>query len=148
LRCGAGDEFWLKRGFGTQLRRIFYKNSWPRGCPWEPCVLQPHAGQRHDKHGIPLTNDLTGATLLADKGYDSDAFLKKLKKQGVQAVIPPKKNRKIQRAYDRHLYRERHLIECFFEKIKHFRRIFSRFDKTGEAYMGFIHLSSSMILLR
>jgi transposase len=59
-----------------------------------PVAFSLTAGQRHDKHGIPLTKDLEDTTLLADKGYDSDAFLKKLKKQGVTAVIPPKKTAK------------------------------------------------------
>jgi transposase len=59
-----------------------------------PVSFSLTAGPRHDKHGIPLTKDLADTTLLADKGYDSDAFLKKLKKKGVQAVIPPKKTEK------------------------------------------------------
>ena len=63
-------------------------------------------------------------------------------------VIPPKKNRKTQREYDLHVYKERHLIECFFGKIKHFRRVFSGFDKTAQAFMGFLNFVGVLIWLR
>ena len=59
-----------------------------------PVAFSLTAGQRHDKHGIPLTKDLKGTTLLADKGYDNNAFLKSLEKQNVTAIIPPKKTEK------------------------------------------------------
>ncbi|WCR59361.1 MAG: hypothetical protein PG978_000797 [Wolbachia endosymbiont of Ctenocephalides felis wCfeF] len=63
------------------------------------------------------------------------------------AVIPPKRNRKVQRGYDKHVYKERHLIECFFGKIKNFRRIFSRFDKTAEVFMGFLNFVGALVWL-
>ncbi|NUX01451.1 transposase, partial [Wolbachia endosymbiont of Madathamugadia hiepei] len=82
-----------------------------------------------------------------DKGYDSDAFVASLENRKCKAVIPPKRNRKVQRDYDKHLYKERHLIECFFGKIKNFRRVFSRFDKTAEVFMGFLNFVGSLIWL-
>jgi transposase len=63
-------------------------------------------------------------------------------------VIPPKKNRLAQREYDRHLYRERHLIECFIGKIKHYRRVFSRFEKLSKNYLGFLSFVSALVWLR
>lgn len=61
---------------------------------------------------------------------------------------PAVKGDKAQRPYDRWLYRERHLIECFINKIKHFQRVFSRLDKLASRYMGFFHFVSSLIWLR
>jgi len=63
-------------------------------------------------------------------------------------VIPPKRNRTEVREYDRHLYHERHLIECFIGKIKHYRRVFSRFEKLSKNYLGFLSFVSALIWLR
>ncbi|WP_152565167.1 IS5 family transposase [Methylobacter sp. BBA5.1] len=65
--------------------------------------------------------------LAADKGYDSDAFIETLQNQAIEVVIPPRSHRKQSRTCDWFIYKKRHLIECFFNKIKHYRRIFSRF---------------------
>jgi transposase len=106
-------------------------------------------GQRHDiTQADSLTEDISSNTLLADKGYDSNAFVENLEKKDCIPVIPPKRNRKNPRVYDEHLYKERHLIECFFGKIKHFRRIFSRFDKTANVYMAFLNFVGTLIWLR
>ncbi len=63
-----------------------------------------------------------------------------------KGALSPKRNRKVQRHYDEHIYKERHLIECFFGKIKNFRRIFSRFDKTAEVFMGFLNFTHMVTL--
>ena len=89
----------------------------------------------------------TGA-VLADKGYDADSLLETLRTRGIEAVIPPRANRTVQRHCDWHLYKERHLIECFFGKIKHYRRIFSRFEKTARNYKSFLHLVAALIWMR
>ena len=86
--------------------------------------------------------------VIADKGYDSNALIQTLADQKCIAVIPPKKNRKIQREYDKRIYKERHLIERFFGKIKHYRLIFSRFDKTASVFMGFLNFVGALIWLR
>ncbi len=67
-----------------------------------------------------------------DKAYDADKLIEQLRKQGIIPVIPPKANRKEPREYDKHVYKERHLIECFIDKIKQFRRVFSRFEKRAK----------------
>lgn len=106
-------------------------------------------GQRHEIiKAEALTTDIQDAIVIADKGYDSNAFIDILNQKTCIAVIPPKSNRKIQRPYDEHLYKERHLIECFFGKIKHFRRIFSRFDKAASTYLSFLQFVSVFIWLR
>ena len=86
--------------------------------------------------------------LLGDKGYDSDAFIRAIQERGMQAVIPPRSNRIAPRGCDWFVYKERHLIECFFGKIKHYRRVFSRFEKLARNYMGFIRFVSALIWLR
>ena len=85
---------------------------------------------------------------LMDKAYDADAVLELLAQQAVIPVIPPKANRKIQREYDRHLYKERHLVECCIGKLKPFRRVFSRFDKTVRSFLNFIRFAAVLIWLR
>ena len=86
--------------------------------------------------------------LLADKGYDSDKFLQIVLDKGVELVVPTRVNRKKQRQIDRSVYRHRNLIERFIGQIKHYRRIFSRFDKLAKNYLSFIHLVSSIIWLK
>jgi transposase len=86
--------------------------------------------------------------VLADKGYDSDAFVLKLKELGSEVVIPSRINRKVQREIDTHLYKERHLIECAIGKLKHFRRVFSRFDKLAKNYLSFVYFASTIVWLR
>lgn len=110
-------------------------------------ILTP--GQRNDiiQSGA-LLDGLFNTTVIADKGYDANLLLDIIAAQDSIAVIPPKQNRKVQRDYDEHLYKERYLIECFFGKIKHFRRVFSRFDKTASAFMGFLHFVGVLIWLR
>ncbi len=74
--------------------------------------------------------------------------MESIEESGAQAIIPPRRNRKVHRETDWHLYRERHLVECFIGKIKHYRRVFSRFDKLSKNYLSFIHLVSSLLWLR
>lgn len=107
------------------------------------------AGQRNDiTQAENLTKDIHDTILIADKGYDSSAFVESLENKGCKVVIPPKCNRKVQREYDQHIYKERHLIEYFFGKIKHFRRIFSRFDKAPAVFLGFLNFVGALIWLR
>lgn len=91
---------------------------------------------------------IQAGALLADKGYDADALLECLKESNIDAVIPPTANRTVQRPCDWYLYKERHLIECFFGKIKHYRRIFSRYEKLAVNYLSFLSLVGTLIWLR
>lgn len=80
--------------------------------------------------------------LLADKGYDADAIREELAKAEVEAVIPAKSNRRHPIPHDRTKYRWRNLVERLFNKLKNWRRIATRYDKTKESYLGFVALAS------
>ena len=95
-----------------------------------------------------LLPQLTAKTVIADKGFDAEKrVLELLQQAGKQAVIPPKTNRKLQRVYDKDLYKARHLIENFFAKLKLFRCIATRYDKTARNFLAAIHLAASVIWL-
>lgn len=107
-----------------------------------------------DAFGLPLAYIITGGNrqeitqakellkeeccdkVVADRGYDSDDFREHLENLGIEPVIPGKKNRKVSIDFDRHVYKERNFVERFFNKIKGFRRIATRYDKTAKMYLG------------
>lgn len=106
-------------------------------------------GECHDlSQAQALTEGYRPECLIADKGYDADAWIATLSARGIQSVIPARQCRTKKREYDRHRYRERHLVECFINKIKHYRRVFSRFEKLSKIYLGFLALVGSIICLR
>ena len=86
--------------------------------------------------------------LLADKGYDADFILADLQARGVAAVIPAKRNRKVQTAIDGHIYALRNLVERCFSKLKHSRRLATRYDKTADSFLGFVLLASIRLWVR
>ena len=85
---------------------------------------------------------------IADKAFDSDAVVSAAKRRGAEAVIPSKKNRKVPREYDKHLYKERKKVEWFINLLKQYRRVATRYEKTARNFLGFVHVASIMILLR
>ena len=92
--------------------------------------------------------DLAADALIADKAFDAEErVLKPLEAAGKTAVIPPKGNRKAPRPYDKDLYQARHLIENFFAKLKQFRAIATRYDKTARCFLAGIHLAATLIWL-
>ena len=95
-----------------------------------------------------LIENLFADYVLADKGYDSDAFVLKLSESGAEVVVASRVNGKELREIDEHLYKERHLIECCIGKLKHFRRVFSRFDKLAKNYLSFVYFASTIVWLR
>ena len=114
-----------------------------------PLRFIPTTGQEHDvTQAGALIDDIDCERVVADKGYDSDAFREYVEQSGTMAVIPPKTNRKRRYWYDEHIYKERHLVECFFSKVKQFRRVFSRFDKLADAYLSFLHIAATLIWLK
>lgn len=86
-------------------------------------------------------------TVLADKGYDADAFVAKIESQGAHAAIPPRSNRIEQRSVDWCLYKDRNLVERFFNRLKQFRRVATRYDKLDTSFLSFIFLACSIIWL-
>jgi len=85
--------------------------------------------------------------VLGDKGYDSNALLKYIDSLEAEVVIPPKKNRLDQREYSRELYKDRNKIERFINRIKHYRRVATRYEKTARNYLAMLHLVSSLVWL-
>lgn len=85
--------------------------------------------------------------VLADKGYDSDHLIETIEEMGAIPVIPPRRNRKVCRPYDKILYKERNLVERLFQKLKHYRRIATRYEKLKRNYQAMLHLVCSMIWL-
>ena len=106
-------------------------------------------GQHSDfAYAQALLDGTENSIVLGDKGYDSDQIRQQIKKQNCLAVIPGKNSRKIPIKYDKHLYKERNVVECFFSKIKHFRRVFSRFEKSVLNYKSAIFFVGTMLWLR
>ncbi len=96
----------------------------------------------------PLIHEVSFGALLADKAFDADWLLQDLDTRGAAAVIPPKANRNVQRDYDAHMYKWRHLIENYFAKIKEFRGIATRYDKTDTSYAANWYLTATLIARR
>ena len=111
-------------------------------------VLGP--GQQADCRRVAeLLDAAEGASHeLVDKAYDTDAVLARVATMGAQAVIPSKKNRRVQRVIDRHLYRDRNKIERFFSRLKQFRRLATRYDKTASSFLGMVHFVAALLWLR
>jgi transposase len=110
-------------------------------------VLLP--GQRHDSVGIePLITNLDFEALIADKAFDNNALRAELNERGALAVIPSKGDRKAPVPHDAEMYKWRHLVENFFQKLKEFRRLATRYDKTDTSFAAAIQLSAALLALR
>ena len=113
-----------------------------------PVEVMLTPGQAHDLIGAePLIEHAEPEALIGDKGYDADPFIAVLTRRGITPVIPPKANRKIQRTCDFALYCERNLVERFFNQLKHFRAIATRYDKLARNFLAGVQLAAAMILL-
>lgn len=107
-------------------------------------------GQVHDLVGADqLLPDMQADVLIADKAFDAeDRVIKPLAAAGKTAVIPPKANRKVPRRIDRELYKARHLIENFFARLKQFRAIATRYEKTARNFLAVVTLAATILWLR
>jgi transposase len=119
-----------------------------------------------DAHGMPIRMVITaGATadctqagslieglkaehLLADRAYDTDAILAQAAQQAINPVIPPKKNRKVQRAYDKDIYKLRHPVENAFLHLKQWRGIATRYTKNANSFLASVHIRSLTLWLK
>ena len=107
------------------------------------------AGQEADvTQAEPLIRGNKAGTYILDKAYDSDAVVAAARRRGAEAVVPPKKNRKVARDYDKHVYKERKKVEWFINLIKRYRRVATQDEKTSRNFLGFVHVASIMVLLR
>ena len=106
-------------------------------------------GQAHDLVGADhLLPSMHADILIADKAFDADQrVIAPLAAAGKTAVIPPKANRRLPRDFDRDLYKARHLVENFFAKLKQFRAIATRYDKTARNFLAAVHLAAAAIWL-
>jgi putative transposase len=105
-------------------------------------------GQASDlSQAEPLLENVDPQAFLADKAYDADRLVLALEQRGIKPVIPPKANRLVPRHCDFALYRERNLVERFFNTLKHFRAIATRYDKLARNFLAALHLAGAIILL-
>lgn len=113
-----------------------------------PVGLMLTPGQAHDLAcAEPLLDSVDPQALTGDKAYDADALIDTLNRRGITPVIPSKANRKAPHACDFALYCERNLVERFFNKLKHFRGIATRYDKLARNSLAGVQLAAAMVLL-
>ena len=106
-------------------------------------------GEAHDvTQAKGLLVGIDTETVIADKGYDSDELVEEIRDGGAKAVVPPRRNRRCKRRIDRRCYRKRNIIERFFCRLKHFRRIATRYEKLEARFASFIALTAAVIWLR
>ena len=106
-------------------------------------------GQVHDVVRAPaLLEGIKGGAVIADKAYDSNAIRDTVKAAGMKAVIPSNRSRKRCIRHDKVLYRERNRIERCFNKLKHFRRLATRYDRRARHFLAFLCLAASMLWMR
>ena len=123
-----------KRGLNTKIHLAVDAH----GMPVRILITE---GTRADcKEAVHLIEGISAEVLLADRGYDTNDILAYAASAGMQAVIPPKKNRKEQRQYDEYLYRLRHLVENCFLVLKRWRGISTRYAKTSDAFIAAVHV--------
>jgi transposase len=113
-----------------------------------PCGLMLTPGQDHDLTcAQPLLENADPGALIGDKAYDADSLIDTLNQRAITPVIPPKANRTARRDCDFALYCERNLVERFFNKIKHYRAIATRYDKLAQNFLAAVQLVAAIILL-
>ena len=115
-----------------------------------PVVFLLSPGNDNDStHAIELMSmtDIAGSSLLGDKAYGTKEILTYIKEHGAAVVIPPKSNAKEPWEIDYFLYKEWHLVECFFQKLKWFRRVATRYDKLDRSFLAFVYMAAIMIWL-
>jgi transposase len=107
------------------------------------------AGQKGDApQALPLIDGLPAEAVMADTAYDSDDIRQAIADKGALAVIPNNPSRASKHPLDKHLYAQRHLVECCFSKLKQFRRVATRFEKTARNYLAVITIAAIVLWLR
>jgi transposase len=130
-----------KGGMNTKLHAVVDEAG-------QPVSLFLSPGNDADiSHAQTVLAEIPATMVVADKGYDSDAFRQWLVVRGIQPCIPPRRNRKAPARFSKASYRKRHLVENFFERIKNFRRVATRYDKLAETFFGFACLAATLVSL-
>lgn len=96
----------------------------------------------------PLIEGLPAKVIMADTAYDADHFRQVIADKGAIAVIPNNSSRTRKHLLDKHLYAQRHLVECCFSKLKQFRRVATRFEKTAKNYLAIVTIAATVLWLR
>ncbi len=129
-------------GFGTKIHVAVSGLGLPVSL-----VLTP--GQAADvTQAGALIEGAPSEVVIADRGYDSKALVAVIEAKGGEAVIPTRKSCKVQRAIDRHLYKGRNVVERFWARVKQYRRVATRYEKTARNFLAVVHVASIMVLLR
>lgn len=116
------------------------------GCPVRFTLTAGHRGDV--PQAAALIDGLPANVVMADTAYDADAFRQVIADKGALAVIPSNPSRTKKHPLDRQLYAQRHLVECCFSKLKQFRRVATRFEKTAQNYLAVITLAATILWLR
>ena len=109
-------------------------------------ILTPGQDSDHRQAQSLLGDDVPGA-VVADKGYDSESFADFIRQRKAEVVVPSRRSAKTPRNINKNLYKDRNKVERFFGRMKHYRRIATRYDKTAVSYLSFVYIAASMILL-
>ncbi|HEV7911062.1 MAG TPA: IS5 family transposase, partial [Methylocella sp.] len=131
-------------GFSTKIHLRTNANG-------EPLTFDVTAGEAHEVKGYEALielHDVDPDRLLGDKGYDSDAIRDDLTKRGIKPVIPPRSNRKTPIEYDHEAYKRRNLIERCVNRLKQFRRIATRYEKTARAYLSMLCIAAARLWIK
>jgi len=147
--CAAGYGDQESQGLGRSKGGFTSKIHAQVDALGNPLKIIITAGQRNDvTQANTLLQGISDAYVIADKGYSFKVVHSQIIEQNCEPVIPPRKNAVNPWDYDEHIYKERHVVECFFSKIKQFRRVFSRFDKSARNFASFLSFVGAMIWLR
>jgi len=114
-----------------------------------PLRIKLTGGNVHDiRPSYEMISGIKANYILADRAYDADKFIHLAQSAGCKIVIPPKSNRLEPRIYDKHIYKERHLVECFFAKLKSFRRVSTRYEKLARTFNAVVLIAACMVWLQ
>ena len=114
-----------------------------------PLKIKLTGGNVHDMvPSCELISGLKAGYLLADRAYDADKLINFAQSEGCKIVIPPKSNRLEPRIYDKQMYKERHLVECFFAKLKAFRRVSTRYEKLASTFNAIVLIAACLVWLQ
>lgn len=116
------------------------------GCPVRFSLTAGHRGDA--PQAAPLIEGLPAQVVMADAAYDSDQLRHKIAERGAVSVIPNNPSRSLKHPVDKHLHAQRHLVECCFSKLKQFRRVATRFEKTARNYLAVVTVAAIVLWLR
>ena len=149
-------NFFMRFGFSVErrLHKLFCQTRFIHTLVdglGNPLAFLLSSGNDHDsRHAVPLLSqiDIEGSNILGDKAYGAKAIRDYIDSQDAAYTIPPQSNVCDPWPIDWYTYKERHLVECFFQKLKWFRRIFTRYDKLDVSFLAFVYIAAIAILLK